>query len=305
MQSESYPSWPEHPARQRKIRYCCSRWQHDDRGSERTAIRSGPNNNGEFLFHTGFKLAENVETFTVKWVVANPGAIAGGSDITNNFQQIGGYIGDGTQSNFLKIVAIATNDDATTANIQIVLENGDPFCKPSTCRPTTSSTTPILVQDSAITFELEIDPTAATATPKATFVTTSGDVEITGTTVHRPDRFRSAGRRSWARTPFRVRKSVSLPVCFVQRSGRGRHVPGRVRQHHRDRNRGAGCARCGGRQRDHGRRYGADHPGRPASRQRHRCQCRRYADRHRCLEPTERDRFTRCRHRDLYAEQRL
>jgi hypothetical protein len=84
------------------------------------------NNSGEYLFHTGFVLDEAVETFTVTWVVANPGAIDGGSDITNNFQQIGGYLGDGTQSNYLKIVAIATNNptggSAPTANIQIALE---------------------------------------------------------------------------------------------------------------------------------------------------------------------------------------
>jgi hypothetical protein len=83
-------------------------------------------NDGKYLFHTGFVLDEAVETFTVTWVVANPGAIDGGSDITNSFQQIGGYLGDGTQSNYLKIVAIATNDPsqgtAPTANIQIALE---------------------------------------------------------------------------------------------------------------------------------------------------------------------------------------
>ncbi|MEO1282745.1 MAG: hypothetical protein AAFV69_13530, partial [Pseudomonadota bacterium] len=51
-------------------------------------------NSGEFLFHTGFTLAPAVNAFTVTWVVANPGAIVGGPDITNDFQQIGGYIGD-------------------------------------------------------------------------------------------------------------------------------------------------------------------------------------------------------------------
>jgi len=137
-------------------------------------------NDGEFLFHTGFQLADNVETFTVKWVVANPGAIADGSDITNNFQQIGGYIGDGTQSNYLKIVAIATNNDASAANIQIALEEGDSVPQTINLSADDIFNNAVLEPDSSIDFELEINPGAATAIPKATFTTTNGDVVITG-----------------------------------------------------------------------------------------------------------------------------
>lgn len=141
-------------------------------------------NSGQFFFHTGFQLAANVETFTVQWVVANPGAIVGGSDITNNFQQIGGYIGDGTQSNYLKIVAIATNNPATgtppTAGIQVTLENGDGVAQTFTLPANDIFNDAVLVQDSLITFELEIDPVAATAVPRATFQTATGEVEITG-----------------------------------------------------------------------------------------------------------------------------
>ena len=137
-------------------------------------------NDGQFLFHTGFQLADNVETFTVKWVVANPGAISGGSDITNSFQQIGGYIGDGTQSNYLKIVAIATNNDASTANIQILLENNDTISQTIDLPANNIFNNAVLETDSSIVFELEINPTAATAIPKATFTTTNGDVTITG-----------------------------------------------------------------------------------------------------------------------------
>ncbi|MBY8975109.1 tandem-95 repeat protein [Rhodobacteraceae bacterium NNCM2] len=138
-------------------------------------------NNGEFFFHTGFQLAENVETFTIQWVVANPGAISGGSDITDSFQQIGGYIGDGTQSNFLKIVAIATsNGSASPANIQIALEDGDSVVQTINLPANDVFNNAILVTDSSIVFELEIDPVAATAIPKATFTTTTGDVVITG-----------------------------------------------------------------------------------------------------------------------------
>jgi hypothetical protein len=138
-------------------------------------------NNGEFLFHTGFTLAGNVDTFTVTWVVANPGAYTGGSDITNNFQQIGGYLGDGSQSNYLKIVAIATNDDATAASIQVQLEDGDATTQEISLAANDIFNNGTLVAGSTIVFELEIDPRAGTATPKATYSTTSGDVEVTGT----------------------------------------------------------------------------------------------------------------------------
>jgi hypothetical protein len=137
-------------------------------------------NNGEFLFHTGFQLAGNVDTFTVQWVVANPGAINGGSDITNNFQQIGGYIGDGTQSNYLKIVAIATNNTASQANIQVALEDGDTILQTINLPANAIFNNGSLVPDSNIIFELEIDPGSATAIPKATFSTTNGEVTITG-----------------------------------------------------------------------------------------------------------------------------
>ena len=141
-------------------------------------------NSGQFFFHTGFQLAENVDTFTVRWVVSNPGAITGGSDITNNFQQIGGYIGDGSQSNYLKIVAIATNNPAggaaPTANIQIALENGDVVVQTINLPANQIFNNAVLVQDSSITFELLIDPVAGTAVPQATFVTTTGPVTITG-----------------------------------------------------------------------------------------------------------------------------
>ncbi len=137
-------------------------------------------NDGQFFFHTGFKLADNVETFTIKWVVSNPGAITDGSDITTDSQQIGGYIGDGTQSNYLKIVAIATNDDASTASIQIALENGDTISQIIDLPANDIFNSAVLATDSAIVFELEINPGAATAIPKATYTTTTGDITITG-----------------------------------------------------------------------------------------------------------------------------
>ncbi|MEM7742684.1 MAG: malectin domain-containing carbohydrate-binding protein [Pseudomonadota bacterium] len=137
-------------------------------------------NNGEFLFHTGFTLGATVETFTVTWVVKNPAATSLGNDITDSFQQIGGYIGDGTQSNYLKIVAIETANGGGTRNIQIALEDNDGISQSINLPANDVFNEAVLVQDSNIVFELEIDPTAGTAVPKATYTTTSGDVEITG-----------------------------------------------------------------------------------------------------------------------------
>ncbi|MGD1859643.1 MAG: malectin domain-containing carbohydrate-binding protein [Leptolyngbyaceae cyanobacterium] len=149
----------------------------------------GTTNDGEFLFHTGFILDQAVETFTVSWNVANPAAITGGSDITSPEQQIGGYLGDGTQSNYLKIVAVQTEGGP---KIRLVLEEAvesGPFFAPiftDTVIQTLELDAPGLFNDqtlapeSFIKLDLLIDLTAKTATPQATYQTTSGEVTITG-----------------------------------------------------------------------------------------------------------------------------
>jgi hypothetical protein len=145
-------------------------------------------NDGEYLFHTGFVLDQAVETFTTTWVVANPGAVVGGPDVTSPFQQIGGYLGDGTQSNYLKIVALEKSGGPV---IQIALEEavsqgGFPETFDDQVLQTVELPAPgifdngTLVTDSAITLELLVDLTAKTATPQATYQTTSGPVTITG-----------------------------------------------------------------------------------------------------------------------------
>ncbi|MEM8971555.1 MAG: hypothetical protein AAGD43_05745, partial [Pseudomonadota bacterium] len=150
----------------------------------------GTANNGEYLFHTGFVLDQAVDTFTISWVVANPAATALGSDITSASQQIGGYTGDGTQSNYLKIVAVQTNGGP---KIQILLEEAvnistNPFVplfEDQVLQAIELDAPGIfdnanLVEDSAITLELQVDLTAKTATPRVTYESTSGPVEITG-----------------------------------------------------------------------------------------------------------------------------
>ncbi|MEO1520728.1 MAG: hypothetical protein AAFU78_08110, partial [Cyanobacteria bacterium J06633_2] len=127
-------------------------------------------NNGEYLFHTGLAIAPTVETFTVKWSFFNPG-----DAFTGTYQQIGGYIGTGDQSNYLKVVAIQNPD----GEIQTALENGD----------STQATAFIQANDlfnvpesdnKEIVLELTVDPIAETATPTVTYETATGNKTASG-----------------------------------------------------------------------------------------------------------------------------
>ncbi len=136
-------------------------------------------NNGEYLFHTGVTLAPTVESFTIKWSVFNPG-----TEFTGSFQQIGGYIGTGDQSNYLKIVAI----DGFDGEIQILLEDNDVVQSTSFISADGLFDLPANQQ---IFFELEIDPVAGTAIPIVSYETgdenittvTGETVDLNGTTV--------------------------------------------------------------------------------------------------------------------------
>ena len=136
-------------------------------------------NNGEYLFHTGVTLVPTVETFNIKWSVFNPG-----TDFTGSFQQIGGYIGTGDQSNYLKIVAIEGLND----EVQILLENDEVVQSESFIQANGLLSFP---PDQQIFFELEIDPIAGTATPAVSYETGDGNIEtatgeaidLSGTTV--------------------------------------------------------------------------------------------------------------------------
>ena len=136
-------------------------------------------NNGEYLFHTGVTLAPTVETFKIEWSVFNPG-----TDFTGSFQQIGGYIGTGDQSNYLKIVAIEGSDN----EVQILLEDNDVVQSISSIQADGLLSFPTNQQ---IFFELEIDPIAGTAIPTVSYETGDGNVEtatgeaidLNGTTV--------------------------------------------------------------------------------------------------------------------------
>jgi len=136
-------------------------------------------NNGEYLFHTGVTVAPTVEIFNIKWSVFNPG-----TEFTGSFQQIGGYIGTGDQSNYLKIVAIEGSND----EVQILLEDNDVVQSISFIQADGLLDLPI---DQQIFFELEVDPIAGTAIPTVSWETDNGNIEtatgevidLSGTTV--------------------------------------------------------------------------------------------------------------------------
>ncbi|MEB3214332.1 MAG: Calx-beta domain-containing protein [Leptolyngbyaceae bacterium] len=136
------------------------------------------NNDAEYLFHTGLMIDPSVETFKIIWTIVNP---AGEPNTTFNDpgQQIGGYIGTGDQSNYLKIVA--TPDPA--GEIKLLLENNDAVVASSVIQANDLITDVNLEQK--IFFELEINPTAGTATPKVTYQTaSSGNVTVTGSAIN-------------------------------------------------------------------------------------------------------------------------
>ncbi|MEM9642762.1 MAG: Ig-like domain-containing protein [Pseudomonadota bacterium] len=130
-------------------------------------------NTGEYLFHTGVKMAENVGVATIKWSMFNPG-----DAITGNFQQLGGYIGNGTQSDYMKIVAIDTGGDGP--GIQVSLENNDGIVQTDTVLVGNLFEASDLPEAAKIFVELQIDVQTGIATPKASYETNSGLVEITG-----------------------------------------------------------------------------------------------------------------------------
>ena len=129
--------------------------------------------NGEYLFHTGVTVAPTVETFNIKWSVFNPG-----TEFTGSFQQIGGYIGTGNQSNYLKIVAIEGLND----EVQILLEDNDVVQSVSSIQADDLFSFPT---DQQIFFDLEIDPVAGTATPTVSYETGDDNLEtVTGEAIN-------------------------------------------------------------------------------------------------------------------------
>ena len=132
----------------------------------------GELNNGEFLFHTGVTIGSAVNTFTVQWNIFNPAA-----NFSGPFQEIGGYIGTGDQSNYLKIAA--TQDPQ--GEIVVLLEDKDNIVSSAFIQADDLFTVPL---NQEIFFQLEINPAAATATPTITYETGTGTNTVSGAAVN-------------------------------------------------------------------------------------------------------------------------
>jgi glucose/arabinose dehydrogenase len=140
-------------------------------------------NSGQYLFHTGVKIAPSVDTFTIKWTIFNPGEYNAQSNPTGlrgPFQQIGGYIGTGDQNNYLKIVA--TKD--TGGELQVLLENNDVIVASSYIQA--DDLFAVTTNDNKqIYLELTVNPVAGTATPTVRYQTISGgEKTVTGTAIN-------------------------------------------------------------------------------------------------------------------------
>ena len=122
------------------------------------------------MFHVGTNISPTVDNFTIKWSVINPG-----SQFTGPSQQIGGYIGTGDQSNYLKIVA--TQD--LSGEIQLLLEDNDVVQASSFIQANDLFAVPP-DQQFFIFLELEINPLAGTATPTVIYETDSGSTTVSG-----------------------------------------------------------------------------------------------------------------------------
>ena len=131
----------------------------------------GAANNAEFIFQTGVSVASNVSTLNIEWTVINPA-----NAISGNFQQIGGVIGTGDQSNFLKFVAI----EHPNGEFEIALEDGDAVISQTYIQADDLFDVPA---GSSITITLQIDVNAGTATPTAIYETANGNTAVAGVAI--------------------------------------------------------------------------------------------------------------------------
>ena len=98
----------------------------------------------------------------IEWTVINPG-----NAINDTFQQIGGFIGTGDQSNYLKFVA--TENPA--GDFELILENDDNIVSQTYIQASNLFDAP---DASSIVFNLAINVNTGFATPTATYVLANG-----------------------------------------------------------------------------------------------------------------------------------
>ena len=133
----------------------------------------GGNNTGEFLFQTGVTVANNVNNLNIEWTVINPG-----DSLNDNFQQIGGFIGTGDQSNYLKFVAI----QHPGGEFEMVLEDGDNVVSQTYIQADNLFSAP---DASSIVINLAINVNSGIATPTATYELANGNTTtVSGATIN-------------------------------------------------------------------------------------------------------------------------
>lgn len=133
-------------------------------------------NTGEYLFHTGVTIDPAADIFTIKWGLFNPA-----SALTGPSQEIGGYIGTGDQSNYLKLVAVQD----TGGEIQVLLEDNDAVQSSLFIQADDLFTVP---DNQKIFLALQVDPAAATAIPTITYQMGDGSTQtVTGTAIDLSD----------------------------------------------------------------------------------------------------------------------
>ncbi|MDM0034202.1 malectin domain-containing carbohydrate-binding protein, partial [Variovorax sp. J22P271] len=136
-----------------------------------TGTASGSANTGEFVFQTGVALAPDVQTFNVKWTAINPFP---GLPAAPTVREIGGFIGTGDQSGFLKVVA-GPNGMLFQLESNGAIVASQPLNAPGV------GTAPA---DSSLVFELLVNRATSQATPSVTYAGSSGPVKVTGNAIN-------------------------------------------------------------------------------------------------------------------------
>ena len=136
-----------------------------------TGTASGSANTGEFVFQTGVALAPDVQTFNVKWTAINPFP---GLAAAPTVREIGGFIGTGDQSNFLKVVA-------GPSGMLFQLESNGAVIASQTLNAPGVGTAPA---GSNLVFELLVNRDTSQATPSVTYTGSSGPVKVTGNAIN-------------------------------------------------------------------------------------------------------------------------
>ena len=136
-----------------------------------TGTASGSANTGEFVFQTGVALAPDIQTFNVKWTAINPFP---GLPTAPTVREIGGFIGTGDQSNFLKVVA-------GPSGMLFQLESNGAVIASQTLNAPGVGTAPA---GSNLVFELLVNRATSQATPSVTYTGSSGPVKVTGNAIN-------------------------------------------------------------------------------------------------------------------------